>query len=101
MMQAGAHLTEAGLRDIAEITQLMNRRQRSRFLESSEAIRQPSRSDTETKIWSEPHGDMGTTRTTLCAAGHCPSTRRRVECSWLFAGNTEDPAVLVHVTPSS
>jgi hypothetical protein len=62
MMQGGEHLTESGLRDIAAITQLMNRRQRSRFLESSEAIRQPSRSDTETKIWSELHGDMGSTR---------------------------------------
>jgi hypothetical protein len=62
MMQAGEHLTEAGLRVIAAITQRMNRKQRSRYLESSEAIRQPSRSDTETKIWSEPHGDMGTTR---------------------------------------
>jgi hypothetical protein len=62
LMQARAHLEEEGLREIAAITQLMNRKQRSRFLESSEAIRQPSRSDTETKIWSEPHGDMGSTR---------------------------------------
>jgi hypothetical protein len=43
MMQAGEHLTESGLRRIARITEQMNRRQRSRFLESSEAIRQPPR----------------------------------------------------------
>jgi len=43
MMQAGEHLSEAGLRSIASITESMNRRQRSRFLESSEAIRQPPR----------------------------------------------------------
>jgi LAGLIDADG DNA endonuclease family protein len=62
MMQAGEHLEEAGLRDIAVITQSMNRKQRSRYLESSEAIRQPPRSDTEAKIWSEPYGDIGRTR---------------------------------------
>ena len=62
MMQSGAHLTEAGLREIAAIAQRMNRRKRSRYLESSEAIRQPPRSDDEVKIWSEPHGDMGGTR---------------------------------------
>ncbi len=45
MMQSREHLTESGLRDIAEITQCMNRRQRSRYLESSEAIRQPSQLD--------------------------------------------------------
>ena len=43
MMQAGAHLSEDGLRVIASITETTNRRQRSRYLESSEAIRQPSR----------------------------------------------------------
>jgi LAGLIDADG endonuclease len=42
MMEAGEHLTEAGLRRIASITETMNRMQRSRFLESSEAIRQPA-----------------------------------------------------------
>ena len=52
MMQCGEHLDEVGLRRIAAVTQQMNRRQRSRYLESSEAIRQPSRSDIETKIWS-------------------------------------------------
>jgi hypothetical protein len=59
LMQDGAHLTDEGLREIAAETQLMNRKQRSRFLESSEAIRQPPRSDNEVKRWSEPHGDMG------------------------------------------
>ena len=43
LMQGGAHLTEDGLRAIARITEAMNRRQRFRFLESSEAIRQPTR----------------------------------------------------------
>jgi hypothetical protein len=62
VMQGGGHLEESGLRWIARETERMNRRQRSRYLESSEAIRQPSRSDTEVKIWSEPHGDMGRTR---------------------------------------
>jgi hypothetical protein len=42
VMQTGAHLTEAGLRWIARETEAMNRRQRSRYLESSEAIRQPA-----------------------------------------------------------
>ena len=46
LMQAGAHLTDVGLREIASITESMNRRQRSRFLESSEAIRQPTRTTT-------------------------------------------------------
>jgi hypothetical protein len=41
-MQAGRHLTEEGLRWIARETEHMNRRQRSRYLESSEAIRQPT-----------------------------------------------------------
>ena len=62
LMQAGCHLTEAGLEVIARLTEQMNRRQRSRYLESSEAIRQPPRpSDDEVKIWSRPHGDMGNT----------------------------------------
>ena len=43
MMEAGVHRSEDGLRSIAAITQQMNRRQRSRYLESSEAIRQPPR----------------------------------------------------------
>ena len=41
LMERGRHLELDGLRDIARITEHMNRRQRSRFLESSEAIRQP------------------------------------------------------------
>ncbi|MCA1705732.1 MAG: LAGLIDADG family homing endonuclease [Actinobacteria bacterium] len=51
-MQAGEHLSREGLRRIARITELMNRKRRSRYLESSEAIRQPTRNDTESKIWS-------------------------------------------------
>jgi hypothetical protein len=42
MMREDRHLTIQGLREIAQITETMNRKQRSRFLESSEAIRQPS-----------------------------------------------------------
>ena len=45
MMQAGEHLSELGLRRIASITEAMNRKQRSRYLESSEAIRQPTHVD--------------------------------------------------------
>jgi hypothetical protein len=45
MMEAGAHLTEHGLAVIASICETMNRRQRSRYLESSEAIRQPTLTD--------------------------------------------------------
>ena len=41
-MQTGVHLTEEGLRWVARETEQMNRRQRSRYLESSEAIRQPA-----------------------------------------------------------
>ena len=52
MMQAGSHLDEEGLRVIASVTEQMNRRQRSRFLESSEAIRRPPHVDSEAKIWS-------------------------------------------------
>jgi hypothetical protein len=51
-MHLGRHLTEVGLHDIAAITQQMNRKQQSRFLESSEAIRQLPRFDGEVKIWS-------------------------------------------------
>ncbi len=42
MMEAGRHLTREGLDAIATITETMNRKQRSRYLESSEAIRQPT-----------------------------------------------------------
>jgi hypothetical protein len=41
MMSQRRHLTVDGLRDIALIVQTMNHRKPSRFLESSEAIRQP------------------------------------------------------------
>ena len=41
---AGRHLQVGGLREIARLTEFMNRKQRSRFLESSEAIRRLSRS---------------------------------------------------------
>jgi hypothetical protein len=41
-MGDGEHLSEAGLRRIARVTEQMNRRGRSRYLESSEAIRQPA-----------------------------------------------------------
>jgi hypothetical protein len=52
-MQSGAHLTNEGLSAIARVTERMNRRQRSRFLESSEAIRQPTSVPTlESKRWS-------------------------------------------------
>jgi hypothetical protein len=61
-MEDGAHLTVGRLSRIAALTERMNRRQRSRYLESSEAIRQPASVPTsELKIWSTPHGDMGST----------------------------------------
>ncbi len=52
LMEAGAHRTNEGLWFIASITETMNRRQRSRYLESSEAIRQPLATDGEMKRWS-------------------------------------------------
>ena len=42
VIECGEHLKTSGLRKIAEITERMNRRKPSRYLESSEAIRQPS-----------------------------------------------------------
>jgi hypothetical protein len=45
MMQQDAHLREEGLASIARITETMNRKQRSRYLESSEAIRQPAQTE--------------------------------------------------------
>jgi len=45
LMNEGVHLRVDGLRVIAEIAQEMNRKKPSRFLESSEAIRQPPRND--------------------------------------------------------
>jgi LAGLIDADG endonuclease len=46
MMQAGGHLSQEGMTTIVRITETMNCRKRSRFLESSEAIRQPAHTDT-------------------------------------------------------
>ena len=43
MMRERRHLTESGLAQIAAIAQTMNFRLPSRYLESSEAIRQPPR----------------------------------------------------------
>jgi hypothetical protein len=45
MMETGLHLKVNGMTQIAEMTQTMNRRQPSRYLESSEARRRPSHSD--------------------------------------------------------
>jgi hypothetical protein len=42
MMRQKSHLTRDGLRQIALITQTMNHRKPSLYLESSEAIRQPT-----------------------------------------------------------
>jgi len=52
MMRNGLHLEIGGVARIAAIAETMNRRKPSRYLESSEAIRQPSRIDSETKRWS-------------------------------------------------
>jgi len=52
MMEQGLHLSVEGMSQIANMTQAMNRRQPSRYLESSEATRRPSRVDIEMKIWS-------------------------------------------------
>jgi hypothetical protein len=43
MVRTGQHLSAAGLTEIATIAQTMNFKKPSRFLESSEAIRQPPR----------------------------------------------------------
>jgi len=45
LMEERAHLTEAGLLQIAGVGATMNRRKRSQLVESSETIRQPSRLD--------------------------------------------------------
>ncbi len=45
MMELGRHLTVDGLTEIALIAETMNNRKPSRFLESSEAIRQPTHID--------------------------------------------------------
>ena len=46
LMVAGEHLSSDGLARIAAITETMNQRKRSRFLESSEAIRRPAQIQT-------------------------------------------------------
>ena len=51
-MALGRHLDLEGLVDIARMTETMNHCKPSRFLESSEAIRQPLSSTAEVKIWS-------------------------------------------------
>ena len=45
LMDAGRHLTVDGMAEIARIAERMNFKKPSRFLESSEAIRQPPRFD--------------------------------------------------------
>jgi LAGLIDADG endonuclease len=63
MMGRGMHLNCDGLRRIAEIQQTMNHRKPSQFLESSEAIRQPSlldRGDEEMVLTPWRHGDART-----------------------------------------
>lgn len=45
MMEKGLHRSVEGLTEIAKIAQTMNHRKPSRFLESSEAIRQPAHLD--------------------------------------------------------
>jgi hypothetical protein len=45
LMDAGRHLTADGMSEIALIAEQMNFRKKSRFLESSEAIRQPAQVD--------------------------------------------------------
>lgn len=47
MMEEGFHLSVGGMTEIAKIAQTMNHRKPSRFLESSEAIRQPPLLDVE------------------------------------------------------
>src|SRR5205807_670672 len=45
LMEAGRHLEHEGMGEIARIAETMNHRKRARYLESSEAIRQPSAID--------------------------------------------------------
>ena len=44
-MNEDVHLSESGLRRIAQVTETMNRRAQSRYLESSETIRRPPHLD--------------------------------------------------------
>jgi hypothetical protein len=52
------------------------------------------------KIWSKPHSDMGNRLNYNGpkvdgpdVPGCCPSEERSSECSWLYAGNSEYPAL--------
>ena len=45
IMARNGHLDQHGLREIATLTERMNRKQRSRYLESSEAIRRPTHNE--------------------------------------------------------
>jgi hypothetical protein len=54
LMQSGAHLEMGGLQRIAAIAETMNRRTPSRYLESSEAIRQLPRIDSRGKEMVQP-----------------------------------------------
>ena len=56
MMKEGTHKNHQGQKEIAKIIQLMNRKVPSKFLESSETIRQTSKPSK--KIESDLHGDM-------------------------------------------
>lgn len=58
MMTQRKHLTEDGLREIAEITETMNHRKPSRYLR---ILRDhtPATSNLEVKRWSGPYGDVG------------------------------------------
>ena len=51
-MALGRHLEPEGMAEIARTAATMNHRKASRYLESSEAIRQPLASTSEVKIWS-------------------------------------------------
>ena len=62
MMELRLHATINGLRQIATVVETMNHRKPSRFLESSEAIRQPTLIDVRAEDMVPPswrHGDRG------------------------------------------
>ena len=94
MMRERRHLTMAGLTEIAFIAESMNFRKPSRFLESSEAIRQPSRTTTEMKIWSFPHGDMGNAKSEIpCRVIDLPGVRATVHINPLITAKPYPVAV--------
>ena len=63
LMETRSHLTGDGLVEIAKIAQTMNHRKPSRFLESSEAIRQPTLLDEESRRYGPSHmATCGATR---------------------------------------